>query len=110
MFNILVDFQDRFQTLFLEGSQQESGCCSDTWVAGGTLSTEREEQESDILTSQKLSFREGARFLLPYHPNTWKENVGTGNKATHMQILITQHPQKGPNLTRTIWRNKQERR
>lgn len=58
MFNILVDFQDRFQTLFLEGSQQESGCCSDTWVAGGTLSTEREEQESDILTSQKLSFRE----------------------------------------------------
>lgn len=39
------------QTLFLEGSQQESG-----------PSTEREEQESDILTSQKLPSEKPLQF------------------------------------------------
>lgn len=78
-----MDFQDRFQTLFLEGSQhrfqtlflegseQESGYCSDTWVAGGTLSTEREEQESDILTSQKLSLEKPLQFIAVQGIHLW---------------------------------------
>lgn len=54
MFNVLVDFQDRFQSDSLLGR-----------VAARirALSTEREEQESDILTSQKLSLEKPLQFV-----------------------------------------------
>lgn len=40
-------------------------------MAGGTLSTEREEQESDILTSQKLSLEKPLQFIAVQGIHLW---------------------------------------